>query len=172
MIREKKTRREVSGNMAFLVVIILSVGIIILSTLVGYIENKFGIQGLEYIIYVIIFITAYILIKSYLTEYRYSFFDNELIIEKMLGKKITQIASIKSREIEYFGKIIGTDWDENEIHVDYCDVNKRRAYAIKYVKNGVAKVLTLNPSEELILHVQKSIDAKDYDELDEDKLIR
>jgi len=172
MIREKRTRKEVSGNMAFLVIIALSVGIIILSSLVGYIENRFGIERLEYIIYAIIFVTAYFLIKNYLTEYRYSFFDNELIIEKILGKQVTQIASIKSREIEYFGKISGADWDEKEIQVDYCDVNKRNAYAIKYKKTGVAKVLTLNPSEELILHIQKSIDAKDYDELDEDKIIR
>lgn len=172
MIREKKTRKEVSGNMAFLLVILLSVGIIILSSLVGYIENNFGIQRLEYIIYIIIFITAYFLIKNYLTEYRYSFFDNELIIEKILGKKVTQIASIKSREIEYFGKISGVDLNENELQIEYCDVNKRDAFAIKYVKSGVTKVITLNPSDELILHVQKSIDARDYDELDEDKIIR
>jgi len=172
MIREKKTKKEVSGNMAFLVVIALSIGIIILSSLVGYIENSFGIEGLEYIIYAIIFVAAYFLIKTYLTEYRYSFFDNELIIEKILGKRVTQIASIKSREIEYFGKISGTDWDENELQVDYCDVNKRNAYAIKYIKGGITKVLTLNPSKELILHIQKSIETKDYDELDEDKIIR
>lgn len=171
MIREKKTRKEVSGNMAFYVVILLSVGIILLSSLVGYIENNFGIQRLEYIIYAIIFVTAYFLIKNYLTEYRYSFFDNELIIEKILGKKVTRIASIKSREIEYFGKMSGADWDDKEIQVDYCDVNKRNAYAIKYIKNGVTKVLTLNPSNELIMHIQKSIDAKDYDDIDEDKII-
>ena len=107
-----------------------------------------------------------------MTEYRYSFFDNELIIEKILGKKVTQIATIKSREIEYFGKISGVDLNETELQIDYCDVNKRDAYAIKYVKSGATKVVTLNPSDELILHVQKSIDARDYDELDEDKIIR
>ena len=69
MIREKKTKKEASGNGAFLVVIGLSVFIIILSSLVGYIENRFGINGLENIIYVVLVVVAFFLIKNYLIEY-------------------------------------------------------------------------------------------------------
>lgn len=171
MIREKKTKREVSGNMAFLVVIVVSVGIILLSSLVGYIQNAFGIKYLENIIYVVLIVVAFFLIKNYLTEYRYSFFDDELIVEKILGKRVTQIASIKIRTIEHFGKLTEIEWADKEMHVDYCDIHKRKAHAIKYVKNGETKVITFSPSEDLIFHIQKSMDSKDFDEVDEEKII-
>jgi len=172
MIREKKTKREESGGAAFLTVVLLSVGIIFLSSLVGYIENRFGIERLENIIYLILIVVAYILIRKYLTEYRYSFFDDELIVEKILGKKITQVAIIKTREITYFGKLADTDWNDKEMHVDYCDVRKRNAYCIKYLREGAARALTMNPSEELIMHIQKALETRDFDELDEEKLIK
>lgn len=172
MIREKKTRREVSGNSAFIVMILLSVGIIILSTIVSYVQNTFGINHLQNIIYVILIVVAYFLLKSYLTEFRYSFFDDELIIEKILGKRITPIASIKSRDIEYFGKLADVDWTDKDLHVDYCDIYKRKAHVIKYNKKGEIMALTFSPSDELILHIQKSIEARDFDEVEEDKFIQ
>ena len=172
MIREKKAKKQVSGNKAFLVVILLSVGIIILSTLVGFIENRFGIKRLENVIYIIVLIVAYFLIKNYLTEYRYSFIDDELIVEKILGKKTTPIVTIKTREIEHFGKLSDIDWVDKEMHVDYCDINKGRAYAIKYIQKNETKIITLSPSEELIMHIKKAIEARDYDEVVEEKLIK
>lgn len=87
MIREKRTQRDVSSNKAFFIVILISICMIFLSSIVGYIQNTFGIRYLESIIYIIVVVVAYVLIKNYLTEYRYSFFDSEIIIEKMLGKK-------------------------------------------------------------------------------------
>jgi len=172
MIREKRTKKEVSGNRAFVVVILLSIGIIFLSSLVGYLQNQFGIMHLEKIIYVIVIVVAYFLIKNYLTEYRYSFFDNELIIEKILGKRTTQIATIKSRQIAFFGKLSEIEWDNKDMHIDHCDVSKKEAYVIKYVQHEMTKLLTLNPSEDLVMHIQKSVEAKDFDEVDEEKLIK
>ncbi len=172
MIREKKNKKELSGNRAFFAVILLSLSIIIMSSVVGFIENRFGIKNLENIIYLIIIIVAYFLIKNYLTEFRYSFIDDELIVEKILGKKVTPIATIKVKEIEHFGKLSEIDWLNKDMYVDYCDIHKRKAYAIKYIKNGETRVITLTPSEELIAHIKKSLESRDYDEVDEEKLIK
>ena len=172
MIREKKTKKEVTGNGAFLVIILLAVGIIAMSAVVGYIENRFGIKRLENIIYLLIIVVAYFLIKNYLTEYRYSFFDEELIVEKILGKKTTPITTIKTKEIVQFGVLSEIDWLDKEMNVDYCDINKRKAYAIKYVKKGETRVITLSPSAELIVNINKSMKSKDFDEVDKEKLIK
>ncbi len=172
MIREKKTKKEVSGNGAFLTIILLSVGIIFMSSIIGYVENKVGIKHMDYIIYILIVVIAYFLIKNYLTEFRYSFIDDELIVEKILGKRITPIVTIKTKEIEHFGKLSDIDWLNKDMHVDYCDISKRKAYAIKYSKNGEVRVLTLTPSEELVAHINKSLESRDYDELDEEKLLK
>lgn len=172
MIREKKTKKEASGNKAFLIVILISIGMIVLSSLVGFVESRFGILHLETIIYFIVIIAAYILIKNYLTEFRYSFFESELIIEKLLGKKVTPIATIKARDIQYFGKVSDTDWTDKEMHIDYCDINKRKSYAIKYIHDSIIKAVTLNPSEELIFQIQKALDTKHYEEVNEDKIIK
>ncbi|MEX1378152.1 MAG: hypothetical protein AB1Z23_11865 [Eubacteriales bacterium] len=172
MIREKKTKKEVSGNRAFLVVILLSFVIIIMSSFVGYLENNFGIKHLEKIIYIAIVVIAYFLIKNYLTEYRYSFFDNELIVEKILGKKITSVATIKSKEIEYFGKASDTFINKKEIEIINCYVYKKNAYAIKFTQDDITKAILINPSEDLILQIKKSLEAKDFDEVEEEKLIK
>ena len=172
MIREKKTKKEVSGNRSFLVVIFLSFVIIFMSSFVGYIENTFGIKHLEKIIYVAIVVIAFFLIKNYLTEYRYSFFDNELIVERILGKKITPVATVKSREIEQFGKAPEVDINKKEIETFNCYVHKRAAYTIKFMQDEKAKAILFNPSEDLILQIKKSLEARDFDEVKEEKLIK
>ncbi len=172
MIRERKGKKDISGNSAFIIVILLSISIIFLSSMVGYIENKFGINYLENIIYVFLIVVAYFLIKNYLTEFRYSFFDDEFIVEKILGKKIIPIASIKIREVEYFGKLSDIDLSSKDIIVDNCDVYKKDAYAIKYLRNGERKAITISPSEELIIHIKKSLEARDYDEVEEEKILK
>lgn len=105
MIREIATRKETSGYKGLLLIFAMAVFIIAMSSLVGFIENEFGIKHLEYIIYLILFGLGFFVIQYFITQYRYSLFDDELILEKMLGKRITPVANIFIWDILSFEKV-------------------------------------------------------------------
>lgn len=171
MIREKASNKDMSGKRGFYIIVAISVGTVFLSTIVGYIQKRFNINHLEWIIYGLLIVTAYIVIKRYITEYRYSFFDDELIVEQIIGKKIEPVASIRTWEIKYFGKISKAKWGDNTV-ITKCDVNKTGTYAIIYEKDGTEHVVTLSPSEELITQVKTAMDTLHYTEVNEDKIIK
>lgn len=172
MIREKVTQKSTSGNKGFLLVIALSVGIIVLSSIVGYIENTFDIKHLELIIYAILVFVSTVLIRRYLTEYRYSFLDDELIIEKILGNRVTPVVNIRTWDIEFFGHISDSDWKNDDIQITSCDIDKTNAYVIAYTKDEVKYAITFSPTENFIQQLQTAIDTIHYEQMEEDTIIK
>lgn len=171
MIREKTARREASGSKKFLLIVIVSVVIFIMSAIVGYFQNTFKIYNLEIVIYVSLLVFIIVLIKLYFTEYRYSFFEDEIIIEKLLGKKITPLVSVRIWDITYFGPILDNNWQEDEMKIDSCDVSKKDVTLILYSNKGAKCALTFNPSKELISQVQRAIKNKDSNLISENEII-
>ena len=171
MIREKIASRQTSGSKRFLLVIIVSVVIFLMSAIVGYIERTFEIYNLEIVIYVSLFVLIIVLIKRYLTEFRYSFFEDEIIIEKLLGSKVTPLVSVRIWDIVYFGPIVDNTWREDEMRIDSCDVSKKDVTLLLYTNKGVKCAVTFNPSKELIEQVKRAMVNKHLNHISENETI-
>lgn len=157
MIREKVTNKGTSGNKGFMLIVMVSASVILLSTIIGYIQNTFGIRHLEYIIYAGLIVFSIFLMRKYITEYRYSFFDDEIIIEKMLGNRITPVANIRTWNIQHFGKFSDSDWKDENLKVDFYDVERKDASVMVCKDHNGMRAIVFNPSVEFVDQLQKTM---------------
>lgn len=170
MIREIATRKGSSGSKGLLLIIVISVFIIAMSSLVGFVENEFGVKHLEYIIYVILFGLGYFIIQHIITQYRYSLFDDEIIFEKMLGKKITPIANIFIWDILVFEKANSSEKVKiTKSFKLYADSSNK--WSLTYKKGDEIYEAVFSPSNEFANQLIAAINNRQHKEEREPNII-
>lgn len=173
MIREIATRKSSTGYKGLLIIVFIAVMIIAMSTLVGFIENNFGIKNLEYIIYFILLGLAIFVIQYFVTQYRYSLFDDELIIERMLGNKITPIVSVFIWDIISFEKVAKDNGkDKEKISKSYnLFVQHSNRWSLIYKKDEEFLEAVFSPSEDFIRQLKRAINGRQHKEQREPNII-
>ncbi len=161
MIREIATRKSSAGYKGLLLIAAITIFVIFLSVLIGFIENYFGVKNLEYVIYVLLIGLSFFVIKYYVTQYRYSLFDDELIIERMLGKRIHIIVNVFIWDVVSFRPHVKSDESDKIItktHKLY--VQQANRYSIVYTKDDVTYEAVFSPSEEFVRQLVRAIEQR------------
>ncbi len=170
MIREIATRKGSSGYKGLLLIVAIALFIISMSSLVGFIENKFGVKNLEYIIYVILFALSFYVIQHFVTEYRYSLFDDELILEKMLGKKITPIVNIFIWDILSFEKLNSSEKVKiAKSYKLYADNSNK--WILLFKKDSEIYEVVFSPSDEFANQLISAINNRQHKQEREPNII-
>ena len=161
MIREVATRKSSMGYRGLLLIFIITILVLLASSLVGYIQNNFGIRHLEYIVYFMLIAFGVFVIRYFVTQYRYSLFDDQLIIERMLGKRIDIIVNIYIWDIVSFDEAKKHSKEEKKkmktfkLYVQHTD-----KYSIIYKKNDETFEAVFNPSQEFISQLNTAIEQR------------
>jgi len=170
MIREVATRKGSSGYKGLLLIIAITVFIILMSSLIGYMENVFGIKHLEYIIYAMLLVLSFFVIQLFITQYRYSLFDDELILEKMLGKKITPVVNVFIWDILSFEKNNSSEKVKiAKSHKLYSEnANK---WSLIYKHNNEIYEALFSPSDEFVNQLLRAINSRQHKEKREPNIV-
>ena len=170
MIREIATRKGTSGYKGLLLIIAISVFIVAISSLIGFIENEFGIKHLEYIIYVILLALSFFVIQIFVTQYRYSLFDDELIFEKMLGKRITPVVDIFIWDILSFEK--NDSSEKVKIVKSYkLFADSANKWFLTYKKDNEIYEAVFSPSDEFANQLVSAINNRQHKQEREPNII-
>ena len=170
MIREVASRKGTSGARGLLLIFAIAVFIILLSAFIGFIESAFGIDHLEYFIYAILFALAFYMVQHFVTQYRYSLFDDELILERMLGNRITPVVNVFIWDILSFEKLSSTE--KVKIAKSYkLSADNSNRWALTYKKDGEIYEAVFSPSEEFVSQLLSAIDKRQHKQEREPNII-
>jgi hypothetical protein len=93
------------------------------------------------------------------TQYRYSLFDDELIIESILGKRITTVVDVFLWDIISFDKIenrvVKNDIKITKTH--NVSVQRMDKWVVVYKKDNEFFEVIFNPSNDFINQLQRAI---------------
>ena len=170
MIREIATRKGSSGYKGLLLIVAIAVFIIAMSSLVGFIENEYGVKNLEYFIYLILFGLGFFVIQHFITQYRYSLFDDQLIFEKMLGKKIIPIDDVFIWDILAFEKYNSSEKVKiTKSYKLYADNSNK--WSLTYKKENEIYEAVFSPSDEFANQLVAAINNRQHKEKREPNII-
>jgi hypothetical protein len=170
MIREIATRKGSSGYKGLLLIIAITAFVIIMSSLIGMVENATGLDNLEYIIYAMLVVLGFFVIHHFITQYRYSLFDDELIIEQMLGKKITPVVNVFIWDILSFEKINSTEKVKiARSYKLYADNSNK--WSITFKKDCEIYEAVFSPSDEFVGQLKSAIEKRQHKQEREPNII-
>ncbi len=173
MIREIATRKSSTGYKGLFIIIMIAVIVISLSVLVGYLENNFDIYYLEYLIFFMLLGFGVFVLRYFITQYRYSLFDDEFIIERMIGKKLTTVVDVFIWNIISFKKTVEKPTKNIKIIKTYkLFVQHTNKWSLVYKKDDELFEALFNPSENFIRQLNRAIMQRQKKQQREPDIIR
>ncbi len=170
MIREIATRKGSDGTRGILLILAIAILIIFMSSVVGYFENKYDIKGLEYIIYVVLIVICYFVVQHFIVQYRYSLFDDELLIEKMLGKRTTPMVDVFIWDILSFEKVNSSQ--KVKVSKSYrLFADSTNKWFLTFKKGEEIFEAVFSPSEEFVAQLNSAISNRQVKEEREPDII-
>ncbi len=159
MIREIATRKGSDGTRGILLILAIAVIIIFMSSVIGYFENTYGIKGLEYIIYAVLMVICYFVVQHFLVQYRYSLFDDELLIEKMLGKRVTPVVDVFIWDILSFEKANSSEKVKiSKAYRLFADSTNK--WSITFKKDDEIFEAVFSPSDDFVSQLESAIENR------------
>jgi hypothetical protein len=170
MIRETATRKGSLGYKGLLLIVAIAAVIILMSWLIGYVENALGIHNLEYIIYALLLALGVFVLQHFVTQYRYSLFDDELILEKLLGKRITPVVNVFIWDILSFEK--NNSSEKVKIAKSYSlFTDGSNKWSLTFKKDGEIYEAVFSPSEDFVKQLLSAIDNRQHKQEREPNII-
>ncbi|GKX30328.1 hypothetical protein SH1V18_28080 [Vallitalea longa] len=154
-MHQEITKREKISPIKMLFFILIGTVVLILFNFVGNLLriNASLTDGLTLIIATVL---AYIIIKKYITSYKYMLIEDEFIIQEITGSKEKTIIYINTNQIKKIKSINSNDYDKDKKqkffkrkklnkHLKNIDI-----YYCIYEENDKLNLLEIQPSSELI----------------------
>jgi hypothetical protein len=104
MYEETLRRKELKGFKSFLGIIVLVYGILALMFIVGYMQKKFGIGYLQYILIAGLVLLGIAILRSLAMEYVYMIGRDRVRILRKIGRKSRVLIEFSFGEIIKYGK--------------------------------------------------------------------
>ncbi|MCT4687702.1 hypothetical protein [Vallitalea sp.] len=154
-MHQEITKREKISPLKMLVFIIIGAILLILFNFLGNTLklNTSIIDGLTLIIATIL---SYIIIKKYITSYKYMLIENEFIIQELTGSKEKILVNINTNQIKKIKPITSSDYaiDKKQKYNKKKKLNKNLKnldiYYCIYEEDDKLNLFEIQPSKELI----------------------
>ncbi len=102
-MKERLKRRPLSIVSGIFVILALLVLMFIVMMISYVLADLFNLPALQYIEYVIFVVIGLLLIRYGLTEYEYAVVDDEIFVDRYIGKRARRLFSVKMRNIVSVG---------------------------------------------------------------------
>lgn len=153
-MKERLKRKPLPTALGILTIIGLFACILVLHGLMNVLAHLLNISFLEYIEYVLFILIGLLIIRRWIIEYEYAVVDDELYVDRYLGKRPKQLLAIKLNYITYIGKTLPNDYTGKKQRLTY----KRRAKGVTYIvyiSKDDKKCVYFSPSEKLLALLDK-----------------
>lgn len=156
-MRERLKRKQLSAPIGILSIVLLLAVIIILSAVIFVIADYFNIGGiLDYAKYLLFIIIGVIIIRKWITEYEYVLVDNELFIDRYIGKRPRRLLSLKLTHITYIGKRVPDDYSGKIHRLTYKSKRSDVTYIV-YIEKDQKRCAYFSPSDSMLSKIQSRL---------------
>lgn len=156
-MRERLKRKELSAPMGILLIVLLLAVMVILSAAIFVIADCFNIGGiLDYAKYLLFIVLGIIIIRKWITEYEYALVDNELFIDRYIGKRPRRLLLLKLSHITYIGKRVPDDYS-GKIHRLTYKSKRSDVTFIVYIEKDQKKCAYFSPSDSMLSKIQSRL---------------
>ncbi|GMQ58617.1 hypothetical protein AN1V17_30120 [Vallitalea sediminicola] len=154
-MHQEITKKEKISPLKMLIFIIIGAILLILFNFLGNTLklNTSIIDGLTLIIATVL---SYIIIKKYITSYKYMLIENEFIIQELTGSKEKILININTNQIKKIKPVTSSDYanDKKQKYFTKKKLNKNLKnldiYYCIYEEDDKLNLFEIQPSEELI----------------------
>jgi hypothetical protein len=154
-VHQEITKKEKISILKMLIFIMIGAILLILFNFIGNILNVNSTitDGLTLIIATVL---AYIVIREYITFYKYMLIENEFIIQEIIGSKEKILLNINVNQIQKLQPITNSDYvnDKKQKYFTKRTMNKKlknlTIYYCIYEENDKLNFIEIQPSNDLL----------------------
>jgi hypothetical protein len=156
-MKERLTRKKLSTWLGILAILGLLIGVVLLAAIIYVAADAMKAAGwnttfMQYVEYVILIIAGILIVRHWMTEYEYSLVDDELIIDRYIGRNPRNLLCIK------LSSIVSVSKQEPDIKkkdkLTFRSKSKGVTYIV-YKQNGEQKCMYFSPSDELLSFIEE-----------------
>ncbi len=147
-MKERYKRRQLSTFVGILVTIGLVAVILFFHILISYIGTVLKVAFIEYIEYVLFILLGIWIVRKWITEYEYAIVDDELFVDRYIGRRPRRLFEIKLGQIIHIGSDLPSDYDGKKQRLTFAS-RKRGVVYIVFIKDDDKKCVFFSPSEEM-----------------------
>lgn len=104
-MKERLSRKKLSVPLGILVILALFAGILVLSAVVFVATDALGLrQYYQLVVLALLIVLGVFIVRRWLTEYEYAVIDDELIIDRYIGKRGKNLLRIRLKSIVSLGR--------------------------------------------------------------------
>jgi hypothetical protein len=148
-MKERYRRKQLSTIVGILVTIGLVAAILFLHMLMSAINTYLKITFMEYIEYVLFILIGLAIVRKWITEYEYAIVDDELFVDRYLGKRSRRVFEIPLRQIIHIGESLPSDYRGKKQRLTFASKRKGVVYIV-FIKNDDKKCAYFSPSDKML----------------------
>ena len=148
-MKERYKRRQLSTFVGILVTIGLVAAILLLHMLMSAINTVLEITFMEYIEYVLFILIGLAIVRKWITENEYAVVDDELFVDRYIGKRNRRVFEIKLGQIIYIGDTLPSDYKGKKQRLTYASRRRGVTYIV-FIKSDEKKCAYFNPGEKML----------------------
>ncbi len=147
-MKERYKRKQLSTIFGILIVIGLVAAILLLHMLMTAINNVLNISFMEYIEYVLFILIGIAIVRKWITEYEYAIVDDELFVDRYIGKRPRRLFETRLGQIIYIGDTLPSDYTGKKQRLTFAS-RRRGVVYIVFIKDDDKKCVFFSPSEKM-----------------------
>ncbi len=156
-MKERLSRKKLSTWLGILAILGLLIGVVLLAAIIYVAADAMKAAGInttfmQYVEYVILIVAGILIVRHWMTEYEYHLIDDELIIDRYVGRNPRNLLRIKLSSIVSVGKQEPNIKKKDRF--TFRSKSKGVAYIV-YKQNGEQKCMYFSPSTELLSLIEE-----------------
>lgn len=156
-MKERLTRRKLSTWLGILTVLGLLIGVVLLAAIIYVAADAMKAAGwnvtfMQYVEYVILIIIGILIVRHWMTEYEYNLIDDELIVDRYIGRHPRNLLRIRLSSIVSVGKA-QPDIKKKD-RLTFRSKSKGVVYIV-YKHNGEQKCMYFSPSNDMLSLIEE-----------------
>lgn len=153
-MKERYKRKQLSTLVGILVTVGLVAAILFLHMLISAINTVLKVSFMEYIEYVLFILIGIAIVRKWITEYEYAVVDDELFVDRYIGKRARRLFELKLNHIVFIGDTLPNDFKGKKQRLTFAAKRKGVVYIV-FIKDDDKKCVYFSPSEKMLDMIQK-----------------
>jgi hypothetical protein len=156
-MKERFARKKLPTWLGILTILGLLIGVVLLAAVIYVAADAMKAAGwntsfMQYVEYVLLIIVGIFIVRHWMTEYEYDLIDDELIVDRYIGRRPRNLLRIRLHSIVSVGK------DEPDIkkkdRLTFRSKSKGVTYIV-YKQNSEHKCMYFSPSDKLLSLIEE-----------------
>jgi len=158
-MKERLKRKQLGSLKGLLVIAGLVAALVAIAAILFVIADYFQITFMQYIEYALFILIGILLVRKWLTEYEYILIDDELYVDRYLGKRPRRLLETKLNHIVYIGADKPRDYTGRPQRLTYLPRRKGVTYIV-YIDSDNKKCAFFSPGSELLSLIESRMKNK------------